>query len=59
MLFDFLFAMRRIKVYALTGESGTGKSFRAILVAQKYGVELIIDDGLLIKDNHILAGLSA
>jgi uncharacterized alkaline shock family protein YloU len=59
MLFDFLFTLRRIKVYALTGESGTGKSFRAILVAQKYGIDLIIDDGLLIKDNHILAGHSA
>ncbi|AEF81143.1 hypothetical protein [Leadbettera azotonutricia] len=59
MFFDFLSALRRIKVYALTGESGTGKSFRAILVAQKYGIDLIIDDGLLIKDNRILAGHSA
>ncbi|GHU65774.1 hypothetical protein FACS189447_05340 [Spirochaetia bacterium] len=59
MFFDFLFALKRIKVYALTGESGTGKSFRAVLVAQKYGIDLIIDDGLLIKDNRILAGHSA
>lgn len=41
------------------GESGSGKSFRAKLVAQKYGIELIIDDGLLIRNNHILAGNSA
>ena len=46
-------------MYALIGESGTGKSFRAKLVAQKYGIDYIIDDGLLIKDNRILAGHSA
>jgi uncharacterized alkaline shock family protein YloU/adenylate kinase family enzyme len=51
--------LRRIKTYALIGESGTGKSFRAKLVAQKYGIDFIIDDGLLIKDNRILAGHSA
>ena len=59
MFLDFLFTFKRIKVFALTGESGTGKSFRAKLVAQKYGIEYIIDDGLLIKDNRILAGHSA
>jgi adenylate kinase family enzyme/uncharacterized alkaline shock family protein YloU len=59
MLFDFFFLLQRIKVYALIGESGTGKSFRAKLVAQKYNIDLIIDDGLLIRDNRILAGHSA
>jgi uncharacterized alkaline shock family protein YloU/adenylate kinase family enzyme len=59
MFLDFLFALKRIKVYALIGESGTGKSFRAKLVAAKYGIEFIIDDGLLIRDNRILAGHSA
>ena len=59
MLLDFLFTLNRIKVYALTGESGTGKSFRAKLVAQKYGIDLIIDDGLLIQGNRIIAGHSA
>jgi adenylate kinase family enzyme len=59
MFWDFLWTFRRIKVYALVGESGTGKSFRAKLVAQKYGIDYIIDDGLLIKDNRILAGHSA
>ncbi|MDR0322742.1 MAG: hypothetical protein LBI28_14705 [Treponema sp.] len=57
MFLDFL--LKRKKVIALVGESGTGKSFRAKLVAQKYGIELIIDDGLLIRDNRILAGHSA
>ncbi|MDR0476084.1 MAG: hypothetical protein LBH43_20755 [Treponema sp.] len=59
MFLDFLFPLRRKKVYALVGESGTGKSFRAKLVAQKYKIDLIIDDGLLIKGNRILAGHSA
>ncbi|GHT67183.1 hypothetical protein FACS1894110_12190 [Spirochaetia bacterium] len=59
MFLDFLWPLRRIKVYALVGESGTGKSFRAKLVAQKYGIDDIIDDGLLIRDNRILAGHSA
>jgi adenylate kinase family enzyme/uncharacterized alkaline shock family protein YloU len=59
MFLDFLFTLKRIKVFALVGESGTGKSFRAKLVAQKYGIEYIIDDGLLIRDNRILAGHSA
>ena len=59
MFWDLFFFFKRIKTYALIGESGTGKSFRAMLVAQKYGIEFIIDDGLLIKENRILAGHSA
>jgi adenylate kinase family enzyme len=59
MFRDLFFTLRRIKTYALIGESGTGKSFRAKLVAQKYGIDFIIDDGLLIRDNRILAGHSA
>ncbi|MDR2543777.1 MAG: hypothetical protein LBC80_10075 [Treponema sp.] len=56
---DFLVALNRIRVFALVGESGTGKSFRSKLVAQKHKVDFIIDDGLLIKKNRILAGQSA
>ena len=52
-------AHRGITVYALVGESGTGKSFRAKLLAQKYGINALIDDGLLIQDDKILAGKSA
>ncbi|HOV63049.1 MAG TPA: hypothetical protein PLG43_04090 [Spirochaetia bacterium] len=54
-----IWLIRGIKVYALVGKPGTGKSFRARLVAQKYGIELILDDGLLIRDDKILAGKSA
>lgn len=48
-----------ITVYALVGKSGTGKSFRAKLLGEKLGVEYIIDDGLLIFGDTILAGRSA
>lgn len=50
---------RGSQVFALIGKSGTGKSFRAKLIAEKYGIELIVDDGLLIRDNKIIAGRSA
>jgi len=59
MILNFPSFLKRKKIFALVGESGTGKSFHAKLVAQKYGIDLIIDDGLLIKDNRILAGHSA
>ena len=59
MLLDFLLPFKKVKVFALVGKSGTGKSFRAQLVAQKYEIEYIIDDGLLIRNNRILAGHSA
>ena len=50
---------KKIIVYALVGESGTGKSFRAKLLTEKYGIDAIIDDGLLIADDKIIAGKSA
>ena len=53
------FRLRGVKVYALVGKSGTGKSFRAQLLTEKYSIDLMIDDGLLIKDQKILAGRSA
>lgn len=46
-------------VIALVGPSGTGKSHRALQVAQEHNAEAIIDDGILIKDGHIIAGESA
>lgn len=48
-----------VMVYALVGESGTGKSFRSKLLAEEYGIHAIIDDGLLIVDEKIIAGHSA
>ena len=49
----------KIKVYAFVGPSGTGKSYRAGLVASENEINYIIDDGLFIKDNEIIAGNSA
>ena len=48
-----------IKVYAFVGPSGTGKSYRAQMVAGSKDVHFIIDDGLLINDNRVIAGNSA
>ena len=56
ILSNFLGLFKGITTYALVGPSGTGKSFRARLVADKYKIEAIIDDGLLIKDERILKG---
>ena len=56
---DFLPFINKIKVYAFVGPSGTGKSYRAQMVASQKDVHFIIDDGLLIKDNEVIAGESA
>lgn len=48
-----------MKVVALVGKSGTGKSHRAIGILQKKKLQAIIDDGLLIMSNKVLAGKSA
>ena len=45
-----------MKIYALIGESGTGKSYNAINLAAKYKLDYIIDDGILIHKNKIIAG---
>ena len=52
----FLF---KIKTYAFIGPSGTGKSYRAQYVASEREIKYIIDDGLLIKDSQVIAGISA
>ncbi len=51
--------LKGLTVYALVGKSGTGKSFRAKLLAEKIGIPYIVDDGLLIHGGTILAGRSA
>ncbi len=53
------FIPNKIKVYAFVGPSGTGKSYRAQMVASEKNVNFIIDDGLLIMDNQVIAGESA
>lgn len=54
-----MFSINKIKVYAFVGPSGTGKSYRAQMVAGEKNIDFIIDDGLLVKDNQIVAGNSA
>ncbi len=49
----------KIKTYAFVGPSGTGKSYRAQMVANERGINYIIDDGLLINENKVVAGVSA
>lgn len=58
MLID-KFIESKMEVYAFVGPSGTGKSYRAQMVASEYNIRYIIDDGLLIKDNEVIAGVSA
>ena len=48
-----------MEVIAFVGSSGTGKSHRALVVAHENKIECIIDDGILIHDNKIVAGFSA
>ena len=49
----------KMEVYAFVGPSGTGKSYRAQMVAGEKDVHYIIDDGLLIHDNEVIGGISA
>lgn len=48
-----------MEVYALVGESGSGKSYKALELAYENNINYIIDDGILIHKNKILAGISA
>lgn len=48
-----------MEVYALVGKSGTGKSYHAMEIANFFHIEVIIDDGLLIKGAKVIAGTSA
>lgn len=58
-ILNLLDTREKVTVYAFVGPSGTGKSYRAGLVASEHGINYIIDDGLFIKENEILAGNSA
>ncbi len=48
-----------MRVYALVGPPGTGKSHKSTMLASDMGIDYIIDDGLLIGSNKVLAGTSA
>jgi len=48
-----------VKIYGLSGKSGTGKSYNSIEICSKLGIPAIIDDGLFIFENSVAAGISA
>ena len=54
-----MFNKSNIKVIGFVGPSGTGKSYRAQYIASENNIKYIIDDGLLISNNKIIAGTSA
>ncbi len=59
LLHHCIWLFRGVRVFGLVGKAGTGKSFRAQLIAKRNGIEMLIDDGLLIRDQRIIAGKSA
>ena len=48
-----------MEIYALVGKSGTGKSYQAVNLCKDKNIESIIDDGLFICHNKVMAGISA
>lgn len=48
-----------MRIVGFVGASGTGKSHRASWVAREKGIDYIIDDGLFIRSNQVVAGISA
>lgn len=48
-----------MRIIALVGKSGTGKSYQSLILAKNKGIDFIIDDGLFIHGNKILSGKSA
>lgn len=48
-----------MKVYALVGKSGTGKSYKAMSVTRERHIKYLIDDGILISGQRKIIGSSA
>ena len=48
-----------MKIFTLTGKAGSGKSYSAMGLCEKYNIESIIDDGLFIFKGKVVEGLSA
>ncbi len=46
-------------IIAFVRLSGTGKSYRSVMVSQQYGADAIIDYCLLISHGKVIAGTSA
>lgn len=48
-----------MKIYSLTGPSGTGKSYQAPALMAEKNIDVLVDDGLLISGKAVEAGISA
>ena len=48
-----------MKIFGLYGKSGTGKSYHAMNLCKELDLDAIIDDGLFIFGNRVVAGISA
>lgn len=48
-----------MRIYGLSGKSGTGKSYNSIEICSRLGISAIIDDGLFIYENSVVEGISA
>ena len=48
-----------MRVYGLSGKSGTGKSYNSGELCARYGLRGLVDDGLFMYDGNIIAGISA
>lgn len=48
-----------MKIVGLVGPPGSGKSHCALMVAHEQKIDYVIDDGILINGNHIIAGVSS
>ncbi len=48
-----------MKIYGLSGKSGTGKSYSAAELCGRLDIDGIIDDGIFVHNNAMIAGTSA
>lgn len=48
-----------MNVVGFIGPSGTGKSYRALAIAYEHQLDCLIDDGILVYQNRIVAGSTA
>lgn len=55
----FLHKYELTKVFGFVGTSGSGKSYNTPLLIKKHHIDLVIDDGILIKNGSVLAGKSS
>lgn len=55
----YLYRFKAIKIFGFIGPSGSGKSFRSSFLIDKYNIDILIDDGLIIREQKIITGRTA